>query len=87
MRIFIYKSLIISFLAIIVFKLTISKTIQNYEKKFYENFSQAKLEFYKDKARKEIKNAIKKDKFLSSEDALLIEQFINKIKSEISSNN
>lgn len=87
MRIFIYKSLIIFFLAIVVFKLTISKTIKDYEKKFYENFTQGKLEFYKDKARKEIKNAIKKDKFLSNEDALLIEQFINKIKSEISSNN
>ena len=42
MRTFIYKSFIVAFLAIIVFKFTISKTIQSYEKKLYENFSREK---------------------------------------------
>lgn len=84
MRTFIYKSLIIAFLAIIVFKFTISKTLQDYEKKIYENFSREKIEFYKIKIREEMKNAIKKDDYLKAEDARLINQFLEKIKSEIS---
>ncbi len=84
MRTFIYKSLIISFLAIIVFKFTISRTINNYEKKFYENFNREKVEFLKSKIRGEMRNAIKKENYLDKEDAILINQFIEKIKSELS---
>ncbi len=85
MRTFIYKSLIISFLAIIVFKLTISRTINSYEKKFYENFNREKVEFFKSKIRDEMRNAIKKDNYLSNEDAILIREFIDKVKSDLSS--
>ena len=59
MRTFIYKSFIVTFLAIIVFKFTISKTIQNYEKKLVKIFLE-KVEFYKTKIRDEMKNAINK---------------------------
>ena len=48
MRTFIYKSLIISFLAIIVFKLTISRTINSYEKNFMKTLIE-KVEFLKAK--------------------------------------
>ena len=37
----------------------------------------------KDKIRKEITSANKKDRYLSEEDAQIIKEFINKIKSEI----
>jgi len=87
MRTFIYKSFIVAFLAIIVFKFTISKTIQNYEKKLYENFSKEKVEFYKTKIRDEMKNAINKDNYLNKEDAKLIKQFMDKVKAELSSAN
>ena len=36
-----------------------------------------------DKIRDEIKKAIKKDRYLSKEDAKLINQFLNKIRSEL----
>ena len=85
MRTFIYKSLIISFLAIIVFKFTISRTINSYEKKFYENFNREKVEFFKSKIRDEMRNAIKKDNYLNNEDAILIKEFIDKVKSDLSS--
>ena len=85
MRTFIYKSLIISFLAIIVFKLTISRTINSYEKKFYENFNREKVEFFKSKIRDEMRNAIKKDNYLNNDDAILIKEFIDKVKSDLSS--
>ena len=74
-------------MAIIVFKFTISKTIQNYEKKLYENFSKEKVEFYKTKIRDEMKNAINKDNYLNKEDAKLIKQFMDKVKAELSSAN
>ena len=42
---------------------------------------------YKDKLRDELKNAVEKENYLSPEDAKLINNFINKIKSELSKNN
>ena len=60
MRIFIYKAAIISILAIVVFKLTISSVITNYEKKIYENFNKEKIEYFKDKLRLEMKMRLKK---------------------------
>ena len=60
MRIFIYKAAIISVLIIVIFKLTISSVITNYEKKIYENFNKEKEEYFKDKIRVEMKKAIKK---------------------------
>jgi hypothetical protein len=87
MKTFIYKSLIISFLSIIVFKFTISSIIHGYEKKFYENFTKEKVEFYKSKIRDEMRNAIKKESYLQKDDAILIKQFIDKVKSELSSSN
>ncbi len=83
MRIFIYKAAIISILAIVVFKLTISSVITNYEKKIYENFNKEKIEYFKDKLRLEMKNAIEKDEYFKKDDAILIKKFLEKIKKEI----
>lgn len=83
MRIFIYKAAIISILIIVVFKLTISSVITNYEKKIYENFNKEKVEYFKDKLRLEMKNAIEKDEYFNKDDAILIKKFLEKIKKEI----
>lgn len=83
MRIFIYKAAIISILIIVIFKLTISSVITNYEKKIYENFNKEKVEYFKDKLRVEMKNAIKKDEYFKKDDAILIKKFLEKIKKEI----
>ena len=40
----------------------------------------------KNKAREELKNAITKENYLSEEDAKLINDFLNKIKSELKNN-
>ena len=87
MKTFIYKALITSFLIIIIFKLTISSTINKYEKKIYENFNKQRIEFLKEKMRSEMKSAIDKDSYLNKEDAVLINKFLNKIKKEINNNN
>ena len=84
MKIFIYKSLFIFFLILIVFKLTIGKLISNYEEKFDYILSKENIYQVKSKLRKEIKSGVEKDRILSSEDALLINKFLNKLKTEIS---
>tara|TARA_B100001063_G_C16501283_1_gene422181 strand:- start:169 stop:432 length:264 start_codon:yes stop_codon:yes gene_type:complete len=87
MKIFIYKSIIVAILAIAIFKVTIGSVIKNYEKKIYESFNKEKIEFYKDKVRKELNNAVEKENYLTKEDSILINKFLLKIKKEISSNN
>ena len=72
------------FLILILFKLTIDKLINDYEKKFDQFFSTEYLTNIEIKIREEIKSGLEKDKILTSEDALLINKFINKIQKEIS---
>lgn len=87
MKLFIYKSIIVSFLVILIFKATIGGVIKNYEKKIYESFNKEKLEYVKDKIRGELNNALEKENYFSKEDAILINKFLTKIRDELSSNN
>jgi len=83
MKIFLYKSLFVFFLALILFKLTIGKLINNYEKKVEAISSTEFINETKNKIREEMKDSIKKEKILNKEDALLINKFLNKIRKEI----
>jgi len=84
MKFFLYKSLLVFFLILILFKLTIGQLLNNYEKKLDQFFSKDFLTDMEIKIRKEIKSGLEKERILSKEDALLINQFINKIQKEIS---
>jgi hypothetical protein len=84
MKFFLYKSLLVFFLILVLFKLTIGQLLNNYEKKFGQFFSKEFLTDIEIKIRKEIKSGLEKERILSKEDALLINQFINKIQKEIS---
>ena len=84
MKLFLYKSLLVFFLILILFKLTIDQLVSNYEKKFDQFFSKEFLTNIETKIRKEIKAGLEKERILSAEDALLINQLINKIQKEIS---
>ncbi len=84
MKIFIYKSLIVFFLLIVVFKLTIGSLINNYEKKINSILGKENLKKVENKLKKEIQNGIKKDRILSPEDAKLLNNFFKKIQKEIS---
>jgi hypothetical protein len=84
MKFFLYKSLLVFFLILILFKLTIGQLLNNYEKKLDQFFSKDFLTDVEIKIRKEIKSGLEKERILSKEDALLINQFINKIQKEIS---
>ena len=87
MKIFLYKSLFVFFLTLILFKLTIGKLITSYEKKFDLLLSKEFLMKTKTKIREEMRASIEKDRILNEADALLINKFLNKINKEISDAN
>ena len=84
MRIFVYKALFVFLCLFLLFQLTIGAKIRqlNYEVEKFK--SQENIENIKDKIRDELKNAISKENYLTQEDATLINQFINKLKKELS---
>ena len=84
MKIFLYKSLFIFFLVLILFKLTIGKLITDYEKKFEELLSKEYINKVKTEIRDEMKAGIEKDNILNAEDAQLINKFLIKLQKEIS---
>ena len=84
MKIFLYKSLFIFFLVLILFKLTVGKLITNYEKKFEELLSKEYINKVKTEIRDEMRAGIEKDNILNAEDAQLINKFLIKLQKEIS---
>ena len=83
MKLFIYKSLLVFFLIFLLFQLTIGTVIKNYENKTDQYLSKQNLDRVKLKIREEMKNAIKKENYLSPEDAELINNFLKKLQKEI----
>jgi hypothetical protein len=83
MKQFIYKVLISIIAVILIYEFTIGKIIKTYTEKL--NFISTK-EGRKDMVislRNEIDKGVKKDRYLSKEDARLINQFLNKVKKEL----
>ena len=87
MKLFIYKLLLIFFLAFVLFQLTIGNLIKNYEQKVDQYFSEQHLNLLKIKLREEMQNAIEKDNYLKPEDAELINKFLKKLQKEIFTQN
>ena len=85
MKLFIYKSLIVIFLVFVLFHTTIGYVLRDYEAKIYNTFDKENISFIREKIREEIKDGINSDRILSQEDAALLNDFINKIRSEINS--
>jgi len=83
MKQFIYKSFIIVISAILIFEFTIGNKISNiYEKIDVVSTKEGRKESV-NKLREEIKRGTKKERYLSREDAKLINLFLNKIKKEL----
>ena len=83
MKQFIYKTIIIIIAIIVLFEFTIGNKIsQVYEKIDVVSTKEGRKESV-NKLREEMKRAIKKDRYLSKEDAKLINDFLNKIQSEL----
>ena len=83
MRQFIYKTIIIIVAIIVIYEFTISKQIKQITEQSEILLSKEGRKEGIEKLREEIKKAIKKERYLSKEDAKLINEFINKIAIEL----
>ena len=84
MKIFVYKTLFVMVCVLVLFQLTIGAKIKELKNEIGNLKSQENISFVKEKIRDELKNATEKDNYLTPEDAKLINDFINKIKEELS---
>ena len=87
MKQYIYKVIIALIAVVLIYEFTIGKVIKKYTDKL--NFISTK-EGRKELVitlRKEIKRGVKKERYLSKEDAILLNQFIEKIRSELRETN
>ena len=83
MRQFIYKVVVAVLAIILVFEFTIGKKISQFGGKVETITSKEGRKETINKLREEIKRAVKKERYLSKEDAKLINQFITKIQKEL----
>tara|TARA_B100001105_G_scaffold221155_1_gene188833 strand:+ start:96 stop:362 length:267 start_codon:yes stop_codon:yes gene_type:complete len=87
MKSFIYKTIIIVLAIVIIFEFTVGSKINEISSKFnYFATKEGRKEGVV-KIREEMKRAIKKERYLSKEDAKLLNQFLNKIGAELSEAN
>ena len=87
MKQYIYKVIIALIAIVLIYEFTIGKVIKKYTDKL--NFISTK-EGRKELVitlREEIKRGVKKERYLSKEDAILLNQFIEKIRSELKETN
>ena len=83
MKQFIYKTLIAAVAIVLVYELTIAKQIKEFTSQSEVLMTKEGRKDGVNKIREELKKAVKKERYLSKEDAKLINQFIQKIKKEI----
>ena len=83
MKSFVYKTIFLSLVIFLLSQLTIGVKIRQFEERLNNLKSKENIEVVKNKIRKEMRSAVKKERILNEEDALLIKQFLNKINSEI----
>jgi hypothetical protein len=87
MKQFIYKIVIFVVATLLIYEFTIGKQINKYTDKLNTISSKEGRKESVTKLREEIKKGIKKERYLSKEDAQLINLFLKKIKKELSEAN
>ena len=83
MKSFIYKVIISIVAIVLIYEFTIGKQIKNFTSQSNILFSKEGRKDGVEKIREELKKAVKKERYLSKEDATLINEFLNKIKIEL----
>ena len=83
MKIFIYKSLIVFFLFVLAFNVTVNYKLRSYEKNLKTLTSEDNKEKFKNIIKEEMKKAVEKDKYFTDEEKDLINSFFKKIKEEL----
>lgn len=83
MKSFIYKIITSVIAVILVYEFTIGKQISKYSNQLNNFTSKEGRKESVNKMREEINKGIKKERYLSKEDAKLIDTFLKKIKKEL----
>ena len=83
MKIFFYKSILVFVLFILAIHFSFGLIKKQIEKEYSNIISKEKVAYVKDKLRKELRNGINKDVLMNSEDAKLLNRFLNKLKLEL----
>ena len=83
MKSFVYKIIISVIAVILIYEFTIGKQISKYSNQINNFTSKEGRKESVNKMREEINKGIKKERYLSKEDAKLINTFLNKIKKEL----
>ena len=83
MKQFIFKTIIAVIAIVLVYELTIAKQIKEFTSQSEVLMTKEGRKDGVEKIREELKKAIKKERYLSKEDAKLINQFIRKIRNEL----
>mgnify|MGYP001185857662 FL=1 len=83
MKQFIFKTIIAIIAIVLVYELTIAKQIKEFTSQSEVLMTKEGRKDGVEKIREELKKAIKKERYLSKEDAELINQFIQKIRREL----
>ena len=83
MKIFIYKCLIVFFLFIIAFHVTINLKLRQYENQLKTFTHKQEREKIINKIKNEMTKAIEKDNYFTEEERNLINNYIKKIKDEL----
>ena len=83
MKSFIYKIIISVIAVILIYEFTIGKQISKYSNQLNTLTSKEGRKESVNKIREEINKGIKKERYLSKEDAKLINKFLNKIQREL----
>ena len=83
MKQFIYKTIIAIIAIVLVYELTIAKQIKEFTSQSEIILTKEGRKDGVEKIREELKKAIKKERYLSKDDAKLINQFIRKIRNEL----
>ena len=87
MKIFVYKTLFVFLCIFLLFHFTVGAKLKQIRGEIENYKSKENIEIVKNKIRGELRNAVKKENYLSPEDAQLINEFINKLKKELSNQN
>jgi len=87
MKQYIYKIVIFVIATIMIYEFTIGKQINKYTDKLNTISSKEGRKESVHKHREEIKKGVKKERYLSKEDAKLINQFLKKIQKELTEAN
>tara|TARA_B100000965_G_C18923526_1_gene469935 strand:+ start:165 stop:431 length:267 start_codon:yes stop_codon:yes gene_type:complete len=83
MKNFIYKIIVVVIATILVYEFTIGKKISEFGSRIDAVSSKEGRKDTVNKLREEIRKAVKKERYLSKEDAKLIGEFIRKVQKEI----